>query len=72
MKKRNKNRKNMKQKERVFCDSWSKDRKWLTYDEDNKVILNYMEEEDNWTFLLSFARLLNIIEQIIINSTLIN
>jgi hypothetical protein len=51
MKKRNKNRKNMKQKERVFCDSWSKDRKWLTYDEDNKVILNYMEEEDNWTFL---------------------
>ena len=51
----------MKQKERVFCDSWSKDRKWLTYDEDNKVILNYMEEEDNWTFLLSFARDLNII-----------
>ena len=45
----------MKQKERVFCDSWSKDRKWLTYDE-NKVILNYMGEEDNWTFLLSFAR----------------
>jgi len=41
---------------RVFCDSWSKDRNWLTYDEENKVILNYMGEEDNWTFLLSFAR----------------
>jgi hypothetical protein len=38
MKKRNKNRKNMKQKERVFCDSWSKDRKWLKYDEENKVM----------------------------------
>ena len=56
MKKRNKNRKNMKQKERVFCDSWSKDQKWLTYDEENKVILNYIGEEDNWTFFLSFAR----------------
>jgi len=44
----------------VFCDSWSKDRKWVTCDEENKVILNYMGEEDNWTFLLSFA-MLNII-----------
>ena len=55
-KRRSKNRKNMKQKEQVSCNSWSKDRKWLTYDEENTVILNYMEEEDNWTFLLSFAR----------------
>lgn len=23
---------------RVFCDSWSKDRKWLKYDEENKVM----------------------------------
>lgn len=23
---------------RVFCDSWSKDRKWLEYDEENKVM----------------------------------
>jgi hypothetical protein len=46
----------MKQKEQVSCNSWSKDRKWLTYDEENTVILNYMGEEDNWTFLLSFAR----------------
>jgi hypothetical protein len=51
----------MKQKEQVSCNSWSKDRKWLTYDEENTVILNYMGEEDNWTFLLIFARLLNII-----------
>ena len=37
-KKKQKSKEYETKRTRVFCDIWSKDRKWLKYDEENKVM----------------------------------